>query len=350
MTKDSKLASIDGRFPWSFLGFVTGIAFGIFGIYTVFFYAKAPDLRAEIQSAAPVFNLRENVQDLDIMFKGQNIREARKALTLISLKLINRGNVPVKPGDFDHKDLISLSVGNGELVRLDILDTSEPYLKKVFRESTTTRQGIQFPPFIMEPSHFIVFRLLVLHNENVRPELRITGKIANVSAIPVLDTTAQVAEPTKGTIAFAGDVVVQFIRVAVYGLGSLIVLAGVIILFMLISAQIEKHKQWRRRQFTEKSIADFLSQLSEHDRQAIEPIAHDIILDNYTKYMSIASRLRRHVPQLLLPLEELKKKPWFETVLSQLQWLSPHFNKDYFLSNDSGLKNLGRLFRIIDGG
>jgi hypothetical protein len=336
MTQDSKFASIDRRFPWSFLGFIAGIAFGIFGIYTVFFYAKAPDLRAEIQSATPVFSLRENVQDLDIMFKGQNIREARKALMLISLKLINRGNVPIKPVDFDHKNLISLSVGNGELVRFDILDTSEPYLKKVFGESTTTRQSIQFPPFIMEPSHFIVFRLLVLHNENVRPELGITGKIANVSAIPVLDTTTQAAEPTKGNIAFAGDGVVQFVRVVVYGLGSLIVLVGIIIQFMFISDRIGKHKQWQRRQFTEERIAEFLAKLSERDRQAIAPIAHDIIADNYTKYMSLVSQLKKHTLQLQLPLQELRQKP--------------HFNRDYFLSSDIGLKNLSLLFRIINGG
>lgn len=345
MTKDNTIASIDRRFPWSFLGFLTGITFGLFGIYTVFFYAKAPELRAEIQSAAPVFSLRENVQDLDILFKGQNIREAHKALTLISLKLINRGNVPIKPGDFDQKDLLSLFVRNGELVRSDILDTSEPYLEKVFAESTTTNQGIKFPPFIMEPGHFISFRLLVLHNDSVQPTLELTGKIANVPTIPVVETAAGVAAPTKAAIAFSGDVVVQFIRVAAYGIGTVAVLGAAVALFAVISDRIDESRKRRRRRITEMRVREFLESLPADDRNQVDPVARFLVADNDMTF--ILDDLLELGCRSDITAEQLRESVYLGMLLSDVGRSYPHFNTDHFLANKKGLENLRRLLHII---
>ena len=347
MTKDNTVASIYRRVPWSLLGCLIGITFGLFGIYTVFFYAKAPEVRAEIESVAPVISLRENVQELDIMFKGQNIREAHKALTLVSLKLINRGNVPVKPGDFDQKDLLSLLVRNGELVRSDILDTSEPYLQKVFAESTTTNQGIKFPPFIMEPGHFISFRLLLLHNENVHPTLELTGKIANVPTIPVVEAATDVGAPTKGSIAFSGDFVVQFIRVAAYGLGTLAVLAGVLALVAAIGSHIEKSKERGRRLITQMRVQEFLESLPAGDRDAVEPVAITLVTDDrMVRRQEIMPEQFRWDTQS----EELGQDFHFLMLLDAVSRRYPHFNRDYFLCNKSGLTNLSRVLKIIEEG
>ena len=70
MKANDLMQSIEQKIPWSFLGFLVGVTFGCFGIYSVFFYTKAPDLRVEIISSAPVFSIQENVQELDIIFKG----------------------------------------------------------------------------------------------------------------------------------------------------------------------------------------------------------------------------------------------------------------------------------------
>lgn len=339
--------SIDRKFPWSFLGFLTGVIFGVFGIYTVFFYAKAPDLKAEIQSSAPVFSLRENVQDLDIMFKGQNIRQSHKALTLINLKLINRGNVPIRPGDFDQKDLLSLSLkAKGEIVKSDILDASEPYLNKVFADTTKNNQSIQFPPFIMEPGQFISLQLLTLHDENEKPTLTISGKIANIPNIPVIEIAPHAIAPSKKMIAFSGDIVVQFIRVAVYGLGSLAILAGIMALFVTIRDRVEMNMRQRRRIFTERRMHEFLSSLTSRDRQAIEPIARTIITDKHVAFM-LHHELRPFLHRLTdQPIESLKKDEHLEMLMDHLDMSLPNFKREYFLSSEKGLLHLIRLLEI----
>lgn len=92
----SLFSEIDRKFPWSFLGFIAAIIFGGFGIYTVFFYHTNPDLRMEVANDAPVFSLREQVTGLEIMFRGANIRESHQGLSILTLRIANRGNVAIR--------------------------------------------------------------------------------------------------------------------------------------------------------------------------------------------------------------------------------------------------------------
>ena len=344
MINKGVLNAIERRFPWSFLGFLAGMTFGIFGIYTVFFYAKAPDLRLEILSSAPVLSIRENVQDLEILFKGQNIRETRQALTLINLKLINRGNVPVKPGDFDQKDLLQLCVSDGELVKSDILETSEPYLDKVFAETTTTKEDVAFPPFIMEPGHFISLRLLVLHSESVKPTLNLKGKVANVTKIPVVQSSESIMTPTKGSTAFSGDVVVQFIRIASYGLGTLGFLVGAIFLFLAVREKMENKQRLQRMLSTKTRIRPFLESLNMRDRRRIEPIAdallspgEDILLLSHSELSMLFSQSP----------EKIRNDPNILYFMEGIRMRVPNFDSEYFLSNDDALNKLRKLVMTI---
>jgi len=87
-----KLKGIDQKFSWSFFGVVVSVLFFLFGLYTTFIYQKKPKLTFEILSEAPVYDVRENVSKLDILFEGQDIRTNKQTLTLLTLRVLNAGN------------------------------------------------------------------------------------------------------------------------------------------------------------------------------------------------------------------------------------------------------------------
>jgi len=333
------LMSLDRRFPWSLLGFLAGLIFGLFGIYSVFFYTKAPDLRAEIESSTPVFSLRENVKDLKIIFKGQDIKQAHKELTLINLKLINRGNIPIKPGDFDQKDPLTLFLQNGEIIKADILETSDSYLKKVFADTRKNPQCIQFPPFIMEPDQYLSIRLLTLHTENAAPTLIVTGKIANVRNVPVIGIASDERSPSKLTLAFSGDFVVQFIRVFVYGISTL----GAIIGLILLYGTILDRRNRRSQRHMSMRIGEFLLSLSEDDRLALEPIAEVLLRDKDLRH-----KLRAKL-DCLFPLNTGSLNNYeYDRLIAELGRIVPGFNPGRFMSDKKRITHLCELLDIVD--
>ncbi len=90
--------TINRRFPWSFLGFFSGLIFGVFGLYAVFFYEKLPELRVEVVSNTPVFSINEDVDNLSILFNGEDIRESKQLLSVLTIKILNSGNLSITTG------------------------------------------------------------------------------------------------------------------------------------------------------------------------------------------------------------------------------------------------------------
>lgn len=338
--------SIERRFPWSFLGFLAGVIFGLFGIYTVFFYNKTADLKAEILSFAPVLSIRENVQDLEILFKGQNIKQTRNALTLVNLKLINIGNIALKPGDFDQKDLLAICLTDGEFVNSDILERSDPYLDKVFAETTKTPQRIAFPPFIMEPSHFMSLKLLILHNESVTPTLTIKGKVANVPKIPIVGLSETAATRSAMAIALSGGLLIQFIRIGLYGIGAVILFLIILIPSIVIIDKAEDHGLRRRKRRIELSVNEYLQSLDQSARHILEPIAGAIIAED--RWRDIHQSIPKGV---LRAIEKGDAEKWnhqdIEKLFKRLKINLSQSDREYFLKSQNGMTQLIDLVAIF---
>lgn len=333
MSISIKLRSVEKRLPWSFLGFLLGLFFGIFGLYSVFFYSRTPDMRIEILSSVPVLSIRENLPDLDIIFKGRNIRQSQQSLTLVNLKIVNRGNVAIKPGDFDLKDPLAIRLQDGEIVKSYILETSELYLDKVFSETISTSRGITFPPFIMEPGHYISLRMLVLHSQSVKPSFKINGKIANVPLISITDSSETGVSPGRSTVAFGGDTFVQFIRIASYGLGTVIFLIGSLWLTMSVKDVIYKRKREQTMFLIKKRLADLRTILSPEMNNALEPIAKAVDSDRYF----ILNILLTEIADELDP----------QIITSKLKKFIPDLNRDYFLQSEERMQQLRTVLQLF---
>lgn len=191
---------------WSFLGFAAALIFGLFAIYSVFFYEKKPDFHVRVVSKAPVFSIREDVPGLEIIFNKQDIRKTKKGLSLLTVELSNTGNIAVKTGDFDDRAPLRLWVSTGNIIRSDVLNASTAYLEDVFKDvnsdSNSDSNSLRFPKFILEPDQFILFKLLILHDEEDVPSVLASGKIANISRIQVHDTSKMSADLQRKPSSF----------------------------------------------------------------------------------------------------------------------------------------------------
>lgn len=336
------IKKIERSLPWSFLGFLVAVVFGLFGIYSVFFYSKAPDLRAEIISSSPVLSIRENVQNLDILFEGQNIRQSHQLLTLISLKLVNRGNMAVKPGDFDPRDLPTILVKNGNIVKSDILETSDEYLAKVFSETTISSDHIVFTPFILEPGNFISIKLLVLHSDSVQPKIEMKGKIANIAVIPVVLST-ELQSPTEVSLAFSGDNQVHFIRFMSYGLGTFMVIIALLVLFALIKGKVERNRLNKGKLIVEERVKEFLSKLDNRSKPLLEQIAHKLLADEIE---FIGYRIRHYIKNINAN-EEANAEMYLARLFALLRERGVNVDDKYFQENPYMLKQLLALLELI---
>ncbi len=281
------LNDIERKFPWSFLGCVAGVVFGLFGIYTVFFYDKFPDLKIETTSDAPVFSVKEQVPELDILFQKTNIREAHQGLSIVTLRINNQGKSPIRASDFDVKDPLTVSLLNGKIIRADMVDSSEDYFKNVFTEAKTSDSKIILPPFIMERGRYMAIRVLVLHDEKVRPKFSATGKIANIKELTITPYT--LSEPVSvihSTIQ--GDVVVQGLRVLVYG-GGLIAAIGLIAVIMnFISSAFRRRRERKQQERLEDLVTGYLQKMPLDLQNQLRPFTrlcmkNDIL--HYIKYV-----------------------------------------------------------------
>ena len=260
--------------PWSFLGFLMAAIFGILAIYSVFFYIKAPKLKLDVLSNAPVFSIREDASSLDfqIIFKGENIRRANKALSVITVKLLNEGNVSIRSGDFDVNNPFAITAQNVTIIESDCLNTSEKYLDRVCENTKVSKRSITFPPFIMEPGNFITLRLLTIHKEGIRPALGTKGKIANVKEVSVVTSSTTTITTSRWRKSISGDLIIQIIRTLIYLIFPVGFLMLLLFLTAIITERINRSRDTKNLWRISAEVDVYLDYLNEDIKLKLEPL------------------------------------------------------------------------------
>ena len=124
------IASIDKKFAWSFLGFLLAAVFGLLSIYTEFWKEEKPKLEFEIVSNTPVLSVRERIDDLEVLYKSQDIAKTGKSLSVVIVRAINNGSTSILKSAYDNDFPIGVKVESGSLIRADISTASSLYLTR----------------------------------------------------------------------------------------------------------------------------------------------------------------------------------------------------------------------------
>lgn len=246
---------LDRKFPiaWSFLGFLLAIIFGGISIYTGFVKETAPSLEFEILSNEPVLDVREKLPDLEVRYQSQDIASSGKTLSVLIVRVANRGSADLLSAFYDSRDPIEINIDSGTLVRAEISETSNEYLRSA---AGMSRNGssVTLSPVILERDEWFIVKMLVLHQIDQQPAVEAAGKIAGQHRIPVV--SPELPDEQTGFLyrTFSGDVWTQATRLAAYFFGGLftVIVAGLSLTFSS-EAISERRRRSLVKRFKERS-------------------------------------------------------------------------------------------------
>ena len=195
MSLIDSIRDLDQKFAWSFVGVLLALLFGGITVQREFFSETRPRLRYDILTSTPVLNVREDVSKLSVFFDGIDIREQKKSLRVITVRVANDSQKDILKGFYDESEPLGLRVSTGRVIRSDLVTASNPYLERQLVPRRQDDRTLVFPSVILEAQEYFVVKLLVLHGEGAEPYITPIGKIAGVRTIPVTEAYKQEVSP-----------------------------------------------------------------------------------------------------------------------------------------------------------
>jgi hypothetical protein len=241
---------VEERLPWGTLGFVVALAFGVFALYTTFFYEKRAHVVYEIESKTRVFDVRENIAQLDVTFEGESIRKKQQTLSLLTIKIVNAGNLDIGMGAFDSANLPGISVTHCiKIFNPEFVRGSNPYFAKGDRVRLKDEHSFEVLPVLLDKHEYFVVKILVLHGQNEVPDVEKFGKYGGVPQIDIVATSSNEDRRSLLVRTFGGDAVIQFVRAVIYTILTIAVIVAGIWVTVKINAG---WRRWRRRRLVQK--------------------------------------------------------------------------------------------------
>lgn len=244
------LAKLDKKYA---AGFVIAVILGILAIYADFFRDTSPHLTYEIFGNTTVLDIKEELSKLDILYEGIDIRKQRQTLSVITLRITNEGKQAILRSYYDARDPLGVGINDGKIIKAEILDASNPYLKNNLILQIVDSSVI-FSDVIFDPSESFTIKLLILHALETKPSVFPIGKVANVRSVVIVDRLTGDSEKGFWSEVFTGSIAVNFARLPIFFFGFFIVLAGAMFIFVLPLALISDRFGRRKRK---KIVAQF---------------------------------------------------------------------------------------------
>ena len=182
----------------------------------------------ETISDTNVLDLRRPLEDLDIIFQDQNIQEQNLNLRIVTVNVVNSGEIDILPGHYDQEDDWGVRFKDGEVIESRLVDTNSDYLRSKVTPQSLGVDTVTFPKVIFEKGASFAIEVLLLHPKDESPSVSSVGKIAGIDDINVL--TRPLAKQEVGFVSelFQGSALIQVVRILIYFVGSLLTLTLVI--------------------------------------------------------------------------------------------------------------------------
>lgn len=237
------LRELDRKFSWSFFGFLLAILLGLFTLYDRFLAEKSPQIYFDVLTSASVLDIKENIPKLDISFEGIAIKEQKLSLRILSIKVINDSSQDILKNHYDSDDPVGLKVTSGKIIRAELTDASNEYLKRNLSFGTPSTNTIHFKNVIFEAHQYGVVKILVLHPVEQTPSVMPVGHIAGMKQIIVREPYKERAKVSFWSQTFAGTWGVQGVRLITYSILTVLCILLVVIPVSLIGGYAEKIKR-----------------------------------------------------------------------------------------------------------
>jgi hypothetical protein len=246
------------KLPWGLIGTILGLAFGIFGIYSLF-YENKPNVSFEITSEANVLDIRKPLKDLNIAFQGEDIQERNLNLRILTIRIENNGNVDILQNYYDSDDIWGFEVENGKIIEARCVNSNSEYLRSNLNPQLYKEDAVQFTKVIFEKGKFFIIEILVLHIKDKLPAIIPIGKIAGIDKIVPIKSWLEKERGTFWSKLFAGNTLIQIIRSLFYLVAwisfiVLVIFLGVGISNLMGKAKLASRRKEIKRHFGKKAL------------------------------------------------------------------------------------------------
>jgi len=328
MSLFNKFKTLDQKFSWSFLGFIIALIFGAIGIYTTFFYEKEPSVSYQIISNTQVLDIREKVKNLDVIFEGKSIRDAKQNLLVIDLRIVNDGSINITKELFDENNPLGLKVINGEIIESTLLESSSNYLKNNVKFRQPDKNLIYFNSFMFDTDEYFSLKILLIHSENSEPKIIPIGKISGIKSINIESVYERKESPGLFELTFNENIWVNGFRLVAYPILLVLLILAIVLPMILISETKDKiirkrivKKFEKINDVQENSDNLFLFQLFIRDGKHTLLVTEHIL----NNFETLAPKLMKIIEQ-----PETSDERISISYRSMPNEIHPHFSQDYF--------------------
>lgn len=343
------LVNIERRWAWSFFGFLLAIIFGGIAVYTSFLQDKNPKLEFIVENKTSVLDLKEDIKNLDILYKGINIKKQDKKLSIITLSILNNSDVNILKGFYDDLSPVKIVVENADIVdKPQVISTSNQYLKENVMVHLDSTGCIYLPKLILEGQESFSISLLLLHKNGVEPKILANGKIAGQrNGIQVKTTYQQKSELDFWDKLLFGNIWVHLVRFLGYLFSFIILALAIVIPTALISESISESRKKKR-------VKNYKSK-KEIENSPETDAVFDLYLDNSLNVLVRCQKLLANESRLRVTLRSIERRDKRERNLSahsiakreqkyeEVIHTSDGFNRHITNPNEYAARELNRL-------
>jgi hypothetical protein len=230
--------SIDKKFPWSFSGFVIGIIALVVSV-VIFYYTESKekfDLKIIIEDEFNIIELKDELKDLKVFYKDDNIIEQNKEIKIVIYSFLNEGKLITQ--DYYDKNMdFAIKFDSSNILSTAVIGSNSEYLKKDFlidKKDSVKKDIVNFKKLIFEPGKKITLKSYLIQNKGIKnTTIQFLGKIAGIDDFQIIRKPEDVSRKKIWNDAFS-----QFITWF-----AITYIALIIILYLTIKIKRKKDKK-----------------------------------------------------------------------------------------------------------
>lgn len=177
---------------WSFVGVVLTVL--------AFYYDKNHerfDFVISMLDDFSVIEVKENIQDIKILYGDQDIRRAGKELRISKIRIKNNGE-PILQDYYDDLQDFGLIFSNSNVLSAEVVYSSDQYIKNNLLLDSTNLEGanekVFFNKLIFDRGDEAIIKITLLHQIGRTINVGVIGKIGNIDNLVVASPAKEITE------------------------------------------------------------------------------------------------------------------------------------------------------------
>jgi hypothetical protein len=255
----SLLLSLERRYAWGLLAFITGTVTGVGGLYLAV-RQKKPELAYQIASESNVLDVHASLPELSVLYRGEDIQQANLNLRILRLRVANTGTADILQAQYDQQDTFGLRVEGARVLEVRQVDASVPYLSNAVRPQLVDQDIVRFEKPILESGAWFTVEILILHEKTREPRLTAIGKVAGVPEPAVAGPEPALERRSIWRDITSPSIGVQLVRLLVYPVAVILLFVAVIGTGSFVGSTLNKrgvrHREHQMRSLLQTSSPD----------------------------------------------------------------------------------------------